>query len=342
MRREGFAPGVILAFAAATLATLAVCICAGSVTVPLRETVRVLSCALRGQEPPESAAARILLASRLPRVLCVALTGASLALCGAAMQGLLKNPLADGSTLGVSSGASLGAVTAIAFRITVPSLPLAGTTAMAILFAFLSLLIILLLAWRLDRSFSTGTIILIGVIFSMFVSSLMTLLITFASDRIKTITFWTMGSLAGSSYQNALMLLAVLIAGAAVLLRLAGELNAFAVGEDNALHVGVNVRRVRLTVLVTVSVLIGVCVSIGGTIAFVGLVTPHMARLLTGPNHRRLLPASLFGGAIFLMLCELAARTILRPRELPVGVVTSLLGAVLFVVILCRTRRRAP
>ena len=98
----------------------------------------------------------------------------------------------------------------------------------------------------------------------------------------------------------------------------------------------------RLTVLVTVSVLIGVCVSIGGTIAFVGLVTPHMVRLLTGPNHRRLLPASLFGGATFLMLCDLAARTVLRPVELPVGVVTSLLGAALFVVILCKTRRGAP
>ena len=297
MKREGFAPGVILAFAAATLATLLLCVCAGSVAVPLRETLRVLTRALLRQSLPESAAARILLASRLPRVLCVALTGASLALCGAAMQGLLKNPLADGSTLGVSSGASLGAVTAIAFRITLPSLPMAGTTAMAILFAFLSLMIILLLAWRLDRSFSTGTIILVGVIFSMFVSSLMTLLITFASDRIKTITFWTMGSLAGSSYRNAAMLLAVLI---------------------------------------------GVCVSIGGTIAFVGLVTPHMVRLLTGPNHRRLLPASLFGGATFLMLCDLAARTVLRPVELPVGVVTSLLGAALFVVILCRTRRGAP
>ena len=342
MKREGFAPGVILAFAAATLATLLLCVCAGSVAVPLRETLRVLTRALLRQSLPESAAARILLASRLPRVLCVALTGASLALCGAAMQGLLKNPLADGSTLGVSSGASLGAVTAIAFRITLPSLPMAGTTAMAILFAFLSLMIILLLAWRLDRSFSTGTIILVGVIFSMFVSSLMTLLITFASDRIKAITFWTMGSLAGSSYRNAAMLLAVLIAGAAVLFSLAGELNAFAVGEDNALHVGVDVRRVRLTVLVTVSVLIGVCVSIGGTIAFVGLVTPHMVRLLTGPNHRRLLPASLFGGATFLMLCDLAARTVLRPVELPVGVVTSLLGAALFVVILCKTRRGAP
>jgi iron complex transport system permease protein len=124
-----------------------------------------------------------------------------------------------------------------------------------------------------------------------------------------------------------------------VLLFSARELNAFAVGEDNARSVGVNVKGVKLRVMVTVSVLIGVCVSIGGTIGFVGLVTPHMARLIVGPNHRRLLPAVLFSGAIFLMLTDLAARTIISPIELPLGVVTSLIGAVLFVVIFMRTRR---
>ncbi|MFR6376410.1 MAG: FecCD family ABC transporter permease [Oscillospiraceae bacterium] len=134
---------------------------------------------------------------RLPRVLCVALTGASLSVCGAAMQGLLKNPLADGSTLGVSSGASLGAVISIAFGITLPGIPLAGTMSMAMLFAFLSLVVILGLAYRLDGSLSTGTIILIGVIYSMFVSSVLSLVITFAPDKVQSITFWTMGSLAG-------------------------------------------------------------------------------------------------------------------------------------------------
>jgi len=341
MKRDGFGAAGILAFTAAVVATMLLCVCVGNVNIPLADTLDVLLRAVRELPPRADAAARILLYSRLPRVLCVALTGASLSLCGASMQGLLKNPLADGSTLGVSTGASLGAVTAIAFNIAIPALPFAGTTVMAIIFAFLSLMIILSLAWRLDRSLSTHTIILIGVIFSMFVSSLMTILITFVPEKVKNITFWTMGSLGGSSYQNALMLAVALAAGSFVLLRMAQELNAFAVGEDNALHVGVNVRRVRLTVLITVSVLIGVCVSIGGSIAFVGLVTPHIVRLIVGPNHKRLLPASLFGGAVFLMLCDLAARILLAPRELPVGVVTSLLGALLFVTILYRTRRAA-
>jgi iron complex transport system permease protein len=119
----------------------------------------------------------------------------------------------------------------------------------------------------------------------------------------------------------------------------ARELNAFAVGEANARSIGVNVRRVRLTMLVCASALIGVCVSVGGTIGFVGLVTPHILRLITGPNHKKLLPATVFGGAIFLMLSDLLARTLLSPVELPIGVVTSLIGAVAFTVILLRGRK---
>ncbi len=129
-----------------------------------------------------------------------------------------------------------------------------------------------------------------------------------------------------------------MICGAVLLLH-ARELNAFAVGEENAQHIGVNTRRTKLTVLITVSALIGVCVYIGGTIGFVGLVTPHMVRMLVGPNHKRLLPASLFGGAVFLMLADLVARILLNPKELPIGVVTSLVGAVVFVVIFYNTRR---
>ena len=339
VRREGFGLPAYLAFAAATVFTLLVCVSLGSVKLPLRETFGLLWNALAGRGTGTGMSATIVFSVRLPRVLCVALTGASLSVCGAAMQGLLKNPLADGSTLGVSSGASLGAVCAIAFGVTLPGFPFAGTMVMAILFAFGSLLVILGLSYKLDRSLSTNTIILIGVIFSMFVSSIMSIVITFAADKVQKITFWTMGSLSGSTYQNAAVLaLALAVCGAVILLH-AQILNAFAVGEDNARHIGVNVRRVKLTVMIAVSALIGVCVSVGGTIGFVGLVTPHMVRLITGPNHRRLLPASAFGGAIFLMLCDLLARTLFEPRELPVGVVTSFIGSILFVVIFIRTRR---
>lgn len=338
-RPEHFGPLHYLVFAAVMLLTLVVCVCIGSVNIPFADTVTVIWNAITGQAQPKISAVSIILSVRLPRILCVALVGASLSLCGVAMQGLLKNPLADGSTLGVSSGASLGAVIAIAFGITIPALPFAGTMVLAMVFAFLSLVIILSLAYRLDHSLATNTIILIGVIFSMFVSSILSLVITFASDKLQSITFWTMGSLAGSSYKNALVLLVSLVVFGSAIFRYARELNAFAIGEDNARHIGVNVKRVKLVVLIAASALIGVCVSIGGTIGFVGLVTPHMVRMIVGPNHKRLLPATVFGGATFLMLCDLVARILLDPKELPIGVVTSFVGAILFVVIFYQTRR---
>ena len=337
--RETFGLPAYLAFGLVTFVIFLLCVSIGSVSIPIKETVKILFNAISGKPVPENASASILLSSRLPRVICVALTGASLAVGGAAMQGLLKNPLADGSTLGVSSGASLGAVLAIAFGIQLPSLPFAGTMVMAILFAFGSLILILALAWRLDYSLSTNTIILIGVLFTMFVNSILSLVITFASDHLKSITFWTMGSLAGSSYANALVLLGALVICGGLILMNDRELNAFAIGEDNARSVGVNVRQVRLTILIAVSALTGVCVSIGGSIAFVGLVTPHVVRMITGPNHKKLLPASLFGGASFLLLCDLAARIIVNPLQLPIGVVTSLIGAVVFVIIFWRSRK---
>lgn len=318
--------------------TMALCVCLGSVSIPLGETLETIGLALLGR-PQQGQTASIVLSIRLPRVLCTALVGASLALCGGAMQGLLRNPLADGSTMGVSSGAALGAVVAMMLGLSFPGFALGATVALAMLFAFVSLILILSFTYLLDSSLSTNTIILTGVIFSMFASSMMSLLITFSGDKLKSITFWTMGSLAGSSYENALVLAVALLACGGLLLGLSRELNAFAVGEDHARHLGVNVRGVKLAVLGAVSVLIGVSVSIGGTIGFVGLVVPHILRMITGPNHARLLPATLFGGATFLCLSDLCGRMILRPIELPIGVITSLVGSVVFAVVFYRTRR---
>ncbi|NLV50313.1 MAG: iron ABC transporter permease [Clostridiales bacterium] len=338
-KSEGFRTYEYLIFTVIMLCTVLFCVCLGSVSLNVGDTFKVIWNTIWGLPAPEGLSRSIIITVRLPRVICVALVGASLSLCGGSMQGLLRNPLADGSTLGVSSGASLGAVISIAFGVSIPSLPFAGTVVMAMLFAFISLIVILSLAYKLDFSLSTNTIILIGVIFSMFANSITSLIITFSSDKVKQITFWTMGSLSGTSYANALTLAASLLVFGTVILSLTRELNAFAVGEDNARHVGVNVKRVKMAVLICVSGLIGVCVSVGGTIGFVGLVIPHMMRMVVGPNHKRLLPASLFAGAIFLMLADLASRVILNPLELPIGVVTSFIGSVVFVFIFYRSRK---
>jgi len=336
---ERFSIQIYLLFVAILAFTMIFCICVGSVSIPFKDTVNILWNTLWKLPVDLGISKTIIFSVRLPRVLCVALCGASLSLCGAAMQGLLRNPLADGSTLGVSSGASLGAVIALAFGITIPGIPYGGTMIMAMIAAFLSLLLILSLAYVLDKSLSTNSIILIGVIFSMFVSSLMSLIISFAGDKIKAITFWTMGSMAGSNYTYAMMLGIVLAVCSTVILRYSRELNAFAIGEDNARHIGVNVKHVKLIILIMVSVLIGVCVSIGGTIGFVGLVVPHITRMLFGPNQKKLLPGSMIVGSVFLLLADLAGRTILSPIEIPIGVVTSLVGSVIFVIVFYKTRK---
>lgn len=339
LKRERFTPLTYALLASGLLFTMILCVGVGSVRISFTDTVTAVWNALWGLPIPQNIAKNIILNVRLPRVLCVTLSGAALSLCGAAMQGLLRNPLADGSTMGVSSGAALGAVIAMATGFTLPFSNYGGVMVTAMTFAFGSLILILFLAYALDRSLATSSIILIGVIFTMFISSVISLVITFASDHTRSLNFWTLGSFSGVNYDQAKLLCLALTVCGGVILRFSPELNAFAIGEDNARHIGVNVKKVKLIILVTVSVLIGVCVSISGTVSFVGLVMPHIARMLVGPNHKRLLPASLFSGAIFLLLADLTARTLLSPIELPIGVVTSLIGAVAFVIIFYRTRK---
>ena len=337
-------PGTYIIMTAVLLASVLVCVCVGSVNLPLKATAKALfdgiACLFTSQAIPTGGVHSIILLSRLPRVLCVALTSASLSLCGAAMQGLLRNPLADGSTLGVSGGASLGAVTAIALGFAIPGLPGGGIMVTAILFAFLSLALILFLSYKIDRNMSTNTIILMGVVFSMFTTSIISIITVFSQEKVRTITFWTMGSLSNTNYVNVLTILTAFAVCAAVLLCCSRDLNAFAIGEENARHIGVDVKRVKLTVLIAVSALIGVCVSVGGSIGFVGLIIPHMSRKLFGANHKKLLPASIYAGSVFLLFADLISRTLMRPLELPVGVVTSLVGTVTFIVISARKGTR--
>ncbi|MDR2035084.1 MAG: iron ABC transporter permease [Coriobacteriales bacterium] len=339
MKLRSYSTLTYILFAAATLVTIFVCTAIGSVPIPLPDTIQALINAVTAAPQSPESTANIIPEIRLPRVLAAGLVGAALSLAGCALQGLLKNPLADGSTLGVSAGASLGAVIAITFGLTFTMLPVAGTTIMASLFAFLSLVAILGLAYKLDHSLSTNTIILIGIIFGMLISAVISIFIVFATDQLRQIVYWTMGSFANSGYQDVLLLSVVLLVFGGLLLSLHRELNAFAIGEDNAQHIGVNVKRVKLLILVCTAALVGTSVSVSGTIAFVGLVTPHMVRLITGPNHARLMPACFFGGAIFMMLCDLLARSVFSPRELPIGVVTSLIGAALFIYIFASARK---
>lgn len=335
---ERFSMGHYIFFGASLLASLLLCLCIGSVSIPVGEIFTIIGQGLRGQ-PIQSPHSAIILAVRLPRVLNVALVGGGLALSGTTMQGLLRNPLAEGGTLGISAGAGLGAVLAIALGIQIPQVPFGGTVVMAILFAFASLLIILALSYKMDYGLSTHTIILLGVIYSMFVSSIQSFIIVFSSNKLESITSWNMGSLAGASYGGALVIGLVLALSSLLILSKARELDAFAISEDNAAHIGVDVRRVKLVLMMGASAIIGVCVAFSGIIGFVGLIIPHLVRKLLGPSHKKLLVGVLFGGANFLLLADLLARTLMSPLELPIGIITSFVGSILFVYIYFSLRR---
>lgn len=315
-----------------------ICVIFGSVDVNFWDTARIAFGAILGKFPSDipERFITIVLAVRLPRVLMSGLVGAALALSGAVMQGLLKNPLADGTTIGVSSGASLGAVIAIAFSAKSTLISELGTFFMSILFSFVSICLILFLAKMIDFTLSTNTVILIGVIYSMFASSITSLITTLADKEIKNIVFWSMGSIAGSTYEKVVVMAGVLVICSFILIRNGVELNAFAIGEENAMHVGVDIRRVKLRIMALVSILIGVSVSICGTIGFVGLVIPHITRIFTGPNHKKLLPISMAIGAGFLMLADMFCRTMFSPIEIPIGIITSFIGSILFVFIMIR------
>jgi iron complex transport system permease protein len=316
-----------------TVLVLGLGVMIGSVPISLGDIFKIIIGALMKQMPEgiSDQMVSIVLNIRLPRVLTAMLVGGTLSLSGAAMQGLLKNPLADGSTLGVSSGASLGAVIAIAFSTSNTIISNLGIAFMSVLFAFISMFIILGLAQVIDYSMSTNTIILIGVIFSMFSSSITSFIITIASNKVKNIVFWSMGSLSATTYKEVGVLVVMLGVTMIILFHYGLELNAFAVGEDNARHIGINVKRVKLIIMIVVSIMIGISVSISGTIGFVGLIIPHITRLLTGPDHKKLLPMSIFAGGMFLVIADLISRTIVSPVELPIGVITSFVGSILFI-----------
>lgn len=322
------------------LLSFVLCVLLGSVSIPLKDFLALLSSLLQGKMPTDTSAL-ILLHARLPRVLCAMLEGASLSLCGTVMQGLLRNDLADGSTLGISSGASVGAILALLLGVQVPFFSIGAPALFGILFSFLSLALILLFAYRTEPSLSTNTIILYGLLFTMLSGSIINLLVAFAGEKVRTVLFWTMGSFQASSYPKALLLLGVLLPVSLILLPLGEELNALSLGEEAAFHLGIPLKRLKWLCLIGVSFLLGACVSVAGSIGFVGLVVPHCTRLLVGTNYKRLLPAGLCTGASFLLLCDLLSRSVLAPRELPVGVMTSLFGSVtLFILLLNKGRRQ--
>ncbi|ATO38599.1 ABC transporter permease [Geobacillus thermodenitrificans] len=332
-----------IAAAAAAVFSLLIGISTGSLSIPFSSIIGILAAEWFGMPLPADIPADwvpIVMEIRMPRVVLAFLVGASLALAGAAFQGLLKNALADPYTLGVSSGASVGAVLVIFLGW---QWPLFGTFTLpivSILCGMATLAAVLAFTRAVERRMSVETIILAGIIFGAFFSAFISLMIALTGEELRQIISWLMGSVAMRGWKYSGLLFPFFLIGVATLIVNARELNAFAFGEAAALHVGVDVTRRKIIILTAAALLTGAAVSVSGTIGFVGLVVPHMVRLVCGPNYRVLLPLSLLYGGSFLVLADVVARTIIEPRELPIGVITSLIGAPLFAALFFRKTKR--
>lgn len=280
----------------------------------------------------------IVLDLRLPRVVLAAVVGAALAASGTVFQAVFRNALADPAIIGVSSGAALGAVLVI---VTVGAGSLAGLGVP--LAAFLGALATGFLVYRLARVGPTvhvATLLLAGVAVAAVVSSAMSLVMSFSGERLRDIYTWLLGGLVAQGWRSVWITAPIVAVGVAAAARTAHDLNLVALGEERAAQLGVDVATLKRRSLAAGALLAAAAVSVGGIIGFVGLMTPHLLRLAVGPDHRRLLPAVLLAGPLLLVGADLVARTLLAPQELPVGVVTALLGGPFFLVLLRREGRR--
>ncbi|WP_371326711.1 FecCD family ABC transporter permease [Psychrobacillus sp. OK028] len=277
---------------------------------------------------------------RMPRVVLAGLVGASLAIAGAAFQGLLKNPLADPYTLGVSSGASVGAVATLFFGISVPFLGIYTLPVFSMIGALVTMLLVITFAKLVDRAMKMETIILTGIIFSSFLGSVISLMIALTGEELRQIIGWLLGSVSMRGWSFVQMALPFVLIGTFLLWLNRRELNAMLFGEERAQHLGVNVKKRKMMILIGGSMLTGTAVAVSGTIGFVGLVVPHMTRLLFGSDNRHVLPLSFINGAALLIVCDLVSRTIISPTELPIGVITAFIGAPVFAFIFFRQRKK--
>jgi len=277
---------------------------------------------------------------RLPRVILAFLAGGSLAVGGAVCQSVLRNPLASPYILGVSSGASLGAGIIIISGIALPLLGIITLPLTGFIFGLLTVFFVASFSSRIDKSMSNNTIILCGMVFSLFLNALLTLLSAIFSDDLKRITLWQMGSFAMRGWTYVQLLLPFLIIGIAGIYLYAKEMDIMTFDDDQAQSAGVETGALRKKLLVLCSVLTGAAVALSGVIGFVDLIAPHAARKITGSRHRYLIPMSFILGGSLMVITDLIARTIISPSELPVGAITALIGAPFFAWVYFRGRGR--
>ncbi|MBN2982555.1 MULTISPECIES: FecCD family ABC transporter permease [Cohnella] len=341
-RKSAIGGGAALAL---LLFTVVFSLSMGSARLPLADVWGILLHSLPGGDSLvaphwESSTEQIVLKIRLPRIALAILIGAMLSVAGAGFQGVLRNPLADPYTLGVASGSAVGAAFLILMGYSYSLFAQWTIPVVAFATGLISLALVLRLA-RDQGKIRMETLLLSGVVLQAFFGSLVSFMVSRSDKVINEIVFWMLGSLSLRGWSYSAVLLPYLAAGLVIMIGYSRTMNLFALGERQAAHLGVNVERTKVTILVVCTLMTAAAVSVAGVIGFVGMVVPHLIRLLTGPDYRLLVPLSAVGGAIYMLLADTAARTLLSPTEIPIGVVTAFIGAPFFAYLLRRNRSRA-
>ncbi len=281
----------------------------------------------------------IVLNLRLPRIILSALVGAALAVVGAALQGMFKNPMADPYVMGISSGASLGAAIAIIAGLEYTFSGIGFITIFAFAGSILTIVLIYSIA-RVGNKIPPTTLLLAGIAINFMLLSMVSVIMVFNRNQVEKIVFWVMGSVSAASWNQIAFLFPLVFIGIAIILAFSRDLNLMSTGEETAKSLGTEVEKVKKILIAICSLLVAASVSVSGAIGFVGLIIPHSVRLLSGSDHRSLLPFSAIGGAAFMVICDTIARSAAAPAEIPVGAVTSILGSPYFIYLLYMNKKK--
>lgn len=328
---------LILIFFASTL---------GVAKIPFIQSVKIITSSLPGIgryiniEGIKETYFTIVLKIRLPRILLATLIGMALSGSGVVFQGIFKNPMADPYVLGVSSGAAFGATIAIVLGLEATFLGIGALNIMAFSGALLTTIIVYSLS-RVNNKTPVVTLLLAGVALNFFLSSLISLMMTLNRNEVEKILFWTMGSVASASWRHVIITLPFVFLGSLFIYYFSRDLNIMMMGEESAKSLGVEVETIKKILLIIASMVAASSVAVGGIVGFVGLIIPHMIRLLVGPDHRVLIPFSLIAGGGFVIIADTIARVLIPPTEIPLGVITSLCGAPYFMYLLYKNKNKA-
>jgi iron complex transport system permease protein len=314
----------------------------GSVKVPPEHIINIISNKIFSaplNPDIQSVSISIVWKLRLPRTLLAFLVGSAVAVSGTVMQSVLKNPLASSYTLGVSSGASLGAAIVIVTGFSIPFLGLFTLPVVGLTFGLLTVFMAVKFAAKMDKNLENNTIILVGMVFSLFVNAILTLIMSMARDHLAQLTFWQMGSFSLKEWSNVIILFPIVLIGVIIIQNFSKELDIMTFGEEQAFTMGVDVHKIKWILLGLSAALTGSAISFVGVIGFIDLIAPHIVRKIFGSNHKIVIPMSAIFGGSFMIICDLIARTIISPSELPVGAITALIGAPFFAYVYFARRK---